>query len=63
MSETNIWLEQRRTEVRSMGLQIAALEAQPDRTSGAVRGAGVCGRPGYQHGPVSVPLTIKRESS
>ena len=63
MSETNIWLEQRRTEVRSMGLQIAALEAQPDGTSGAVRGAGVCGRPGYQHGPVSIPLTIKPESS
>ena len=61
ITETNVWLEQRLAEVRSMRLQIAALEAQPDDTS-AVRGAGVCGRPGYQHGPVVVPLTSKPES-
>ena len=60
MTETNVWLEQRLTEVRSMRLQIAALEEQLDHTS-AVRGAGVCGRPGYQHSPVAVPLTSKPE--
>jgi hypothetical protein len=56
MSESNIWLEQRLTEVRSMRLEIAALETQPDDT-GVVRGAGVCGRPGYQNTPVSITIT------
>src|SRR5260370_1159984 len=50
MSERNIWLEQRLAEIRSMRLEIEALQAQPDGTS-AVRGAGVCGRPGYQPRP------------
>jgi integrase len=59
MSERNVWLEQRLTEVRSMRLEITALEAQPGGDTTAVRGAGVCGRPGYQPGPV--PVTIARK--
>jgi integrase len=47
MSQTNIWLEQRITELRSMRLEIAALEAQADDIT-VVRGAGVLGRTGYQ---------------
>ena len=62
MSENNVWLEQRLAELRSMRLEIAALEAQPADT-GAVRGAGVCGRPGYQPGPVPVTLTRKPSAS
>jgi integrase len=63
MSERNVWLEQRLAEVRSMRLEITALQAQPDSGTSAVRGAGVCGRPGYQPGPVSVPLTRKPPGS
>lgn len=59
MSDNNIWLEQRLSEVRSMGLEIAALNAQPAGATSAVRGAGVCGRPGYQPGPVPVTITSK----
>ena len=59
MGERNVWLEQRLAEVRSMRLEITALEAQPDGDTTAVRGAGVCGRPGYQPGPVPVILTAK----
>jgi integrase len=62
MSERNVWLEQRLAEVRSMRLEIAALEAKPDETS-AVRGAGVCGRPGYQAGPAPVTITRKPPGS
>jgi len=58
MSGNNIWLEQRLAEIRSIRLEIEALEAQPDGTS-AVRGAGVCGRTGYQPGPVPVTITRK----
>jgi len=58
MSDNNIWLEQRLAEVRSMRLEIEALEAQPDQGS-AVRGAGVCGRSAYQPGPVPVVITTK----
>jgi integrase len=61
MSESNVWLEQRLTELRSMRLEIAALDAQPDDEPRIVRGAGVCGRPGYQDGPV--PVTIHTKSS
>ncbi len=61
MSENNVWLEQRLAEVRSMRLEITALEAQPAGDSTAVRGTGVCGRPGYQPGPV--PVTIARKPS
>ena len=63
MSERNVWLEQRLAEVRSMRLEIAALQAQPDGGTSAVRGAGVCGRPGYQPGPVPVTLTRKLPGS
>jgi integrase len=63
MSERNVWLEQRLAGVRSMRLEITALQAQPDGGSSAVRGAGVCGRPGYQPGPVSVTLTGKPPGS
>jgi hypothetical protein len=54
MTETNIWLEQRIAEVRSMRLEISALEALSDNTA-VVRGPGVCGRAGYQDaGPVTI---------
>jgi integrase len=56
MSEGNIWLEQRLAEVRSMRLEIAALEAQPGDAS-IIRGSGVCGRSGYQGKPVPVAIT------
>jgi integrase len=59
MSERNIWLEQRLAEVRSMRLEITALEAQPDGDASAIRGAGVCGRPGYRPSPVAIALTTK----
>ena len=63
MSESNIWLEQRLAEVRSMRLEITALEALADDTA-VVRGAGVCGRAGYQgSGPVPVTITSKPEPS
>src|SRR5260370_739214 len=55
MTETNIWLEQRITEVRSMRLEISALDALADNT--LIRGPGVCGRPGYQS-TAAVPVTI-----
>jgi integrase len=61
MSDNNIWLEQRLTEVRSIRLEIAALEAQPHDTS-IIRGAGVCGRPGYQPGPTPITITAKPSS-
>ena len=51
ISETNVWLEQRLAKLRSMRLEIAALQAQPAGDTGAVRGAGVCGRPGFQPQP------------
>ncbi len=58
MGQGNIWLEQRLTEIRSIRLEIAALEAQADGAS-VVRGAGVLGRPGYQDGPVPVTITTR----
>jgi integrase len=48
MSERNVWLEQRQAEVRSMRLEITALQAQPADSCDAIRGAGVLGRAGYQ---------------
>jgi integrase len=63
VSDSNIWLEQRIAEVRSMRLEITALEALADDTA-VVRGPGVCGRPGYQDSqPVPVTITIKPEPS
>jgi len=59
MGDNNIWLEQRLAEVRSMRLEIAALQAQPDGDTSVVRGAGVCGRSGYQGKPVPVTITTK----
>ena len=56
MSPGNIWLEQRLTEIRSIRLEITALEAQAGGTS-IVRGAGVLGRTGYQDSPVPVTIT------
>ena len=62
MSDTNIWLEQRYAEIRSMRLEISALEALSDDTA-AVRGPGVCGRAGYQDtGPVNIAITPKTET-
>jgi integrase len=59
MSDSNIWLEQRLAEVRSMRLEISALEALGDDTT-VVRGPGVCGRAGYQDAsPVTVTITSK----
>lgn len=55
MSGSNIWLEQRHAEIRSMRLEISALEALEDDT--VVRGPGVCGRSGYQDaGPVNITI-------
>ncbi|WP_329585470.1 hypothetical protein OG298_41340 [Streptomyces sp. NBC_01005] len=48
MNGTNVWMEQRNAEIRSMQLEILALEAQPANSTTAVRGAGVLGRTGYQ---------------
>ncbi|MFD0271740.1 tyrosine-type recombinase/integrase [Streptomyces sp. NPDC127106] len=48
MSEANVWLEQRNAEIRSMQLEIVALDAQPTDSTTVVRGAGVLGRTGYQ---------------
>lgn len=62
MSENNVWLEQRQAEIRSMRLEIATLEAQPDQDTSAVRGAGVLGRSGYQPGPVPITMTTKPTS-
>jgi len=62
MSESNIWLEQRLAEIRSMRLEITALETLADDTA-VIRGPGVCGRPGYQARPVSVSLTRKPPGS
>jgi hypothetical protein len=57
MSDANIWMEQRHAEIRSMRLEITALEAAGDDTA-VVRGPGVCGRDGYQDaGPVNVTIT------
>ncbi len=56
MSDANIWLEQRLAEIRSMRLEITALEALADDTA-VVRGPGVCGRPGYQDGPAPSTIT------
>ncbi len=56
------WLEQRHAEVRSMRLEISALEALGDE-SAVVRGPGVCGRAGYQDpGPVNIAITPKPET-
>ena len=61
MSDANIWLEQRDAEIRSMRLEISALEGLGDDTA-VVRGPGVCGRAGYQDaGPVNIAITPKPE--
>ena len=54
MSENNVWLEQRLAELRSMRLEIAALQAQPERhrcrpRRGRVRQARLPARPGTGH--------------
>jgi hypothetical protein len=62
MSDSNIWLEQRPAEIRSMRLEISALEALGDDTA-IVRGPGVCGRVGYQDtGPAAIAITSKPET-
>ena len=62
MTDSNIWLEQRLAEVRSMHLEISALGALGDETS-VVRGPGVCGRSGYQDaGPAEVTITPRPET-
>jgi integrase len=62
MSDTNIWLEQRHAEIRSMRLEISALEALTDDTA-VVRGPGVCGRAGYQDtGPAAIAITSKPDT-
>jgi len=53
MSAANVWLEQRHAEIRSMRLEITALQAQPDGSTTVVRGPGVLGRDGYQGRPAS----------
>jgi hypothetical protein len=60
MADTNIWLEQRLAETRSMRLEITALESLSDDDEAIVRGPGVCGRSGYQDGnPVPVTISSK----
>ena len=62
MSDSNVWLEQRHAEIRSMRLEITALEALGDDTA-VVRGPGVCGRAGYQDtSPVNIAITQKPEA-
>ncbi len=62
MTDSSIWLGQRLAEVRSMRLEISALEALDDDTA-VVRGPGVCGRAGYQDAsPVAVTITSKPET-
>ncbi len=62
MTDSNIWLEQRLAEVRSMHLEITALEALGDDIA-VVRGPGVCGRAGYQDAsPVTVTITTRPET-
>ncbi|MDX3612392.1 hypothetical protein OG920_03590 [Streptomyces europaeiscabiei] len=48
MSGANVWLEQRNAEIRSMQLEIIALEVQPTDSTTVVRGADVLGRTGHQ---------------
>ncbi|MGW3829348.1 tyrosine-type recombinase/integrase [Streptomyces sp. NPDC005071] len=48
MTGANVWLEQRNAEIRSMQLEIVALETLPAGSTAVVRGAGVLGRTGYQ---------------
>jgi hypothetical protein len=62
MSDSNIWLEQRYAEIRSMRLEVTAVEAPGDDTA-VVRGPGVCGRAGYQDpGPVNIAITPKPDT-
>jgi integrase len=62
MSGSNVWLEQRHAEIRSMRLEVSALEALGDDTT-VVRGPGVCGRAGYQDaGPASIAITPRPEA-
>jgi hypothetical protein len=62
MSDSSIWLEQRHAEIRSMRLEISALEATGDDIS-VVRGPGVGGRAGYQDvGPANVTITPRPET-
>jgi hypothetical protein len=51
MSPNNIWLEQRNAEIRSMRLEVTALQAQSDDSTTVVRGVSVLGRSGYQNDP------------
>lgn len=60
MSDSSIWLEQRHAEIRSMRLEISALEALGDHTS-VVRGPVVRGRAGYRDaGPVTIATKTER---
>jgi integrase len=57
MSPSNIWLEQRNAEIRSMRLEIQALNTQGAEDGAAIRGAGVLGRTGYQDQPKERPTS------
>ena len=46
MSESNIWLEQRLAEIRSMRLEISALEALGDDTAVEAAGGPAAGEVG-----------------
>jgi hypothetical protein len=58
MSDSNVWLEQRHAEIRSMRLEITALDTQTDATT-VIRGAGVLGRTSYQ--PIPRPDAGSRD--
>ncbi|MGH9294390.1 MAG: tyrosine-type recombinase/integrase, partial [Acidimicrobiales bacterium] len=61
MSESNVWLAQRRVEIAAMALEIAALESlDPESKGSALRGAGVLARPGYSAAPVRLGPPTRR---
>jgi len=59
MSEANVWLAQRRTEIAAMQLEITALEALDESGNDSVlRGPGVLARPGYSAKSSAVPVQL-----
>ena len=59
MSEANVWLAQRRTEISAMRLEINALEALDEHADGSVlRGPGVLARPGYSARSTSATVQL-----
>ena len=59
MSEHNIWLEQRLTEIRSMRLEVTALQAQPDDAASSAAPASAAG-PATRTAPCPSPSPASR---